>query len=39
MIRSHHGRTPQMAASAYIDPQAVVMSATFPLASFRGVWQ
>ena len=21
MIRSHHGRTPQIAASAYIDPQ------------------
>jgi len=25
MIRSHHGRTPQIAASAYIDPQAVII--------------
>jgi carbonic anhydrase/acetyltransferase-like protein (isoleucine patch superfamily) len=25
MIRSYHGRTPQIAASAYIDLQAVVI--------------
>src|ERR1700730_15388226 len=27
MIRSHHGRTPQIAASAYIEPQSVIIRA------------
>lgn len=44
MIRSHHGRTPQIAASAYIDPQAVVigdvvigeLSSVWPCVVVRG---
>ena len=44
MIRSHHGRTPQIAASAYIDPQAVVigdvtigeLSSVWPCVVIRG---
>ena len=44
MIRSHHGRTPQIAPSAYIDPQAVVigdvsigeLSSVWPCVVIRG---
>jgi carbonic anhydrase/acetyltransferase-like protein (isoleucine patch superfamily) len=44
MIRSHHGRMPQIAASAYIDPQAVVigdvsigeLSSVWPCVVIRG---
>jgi len=44
MIRSHHGRMPQIAASAYIDPQAVVigdvsigeLSSAWPCVVIRG---
>ena len=44
MIRSHHGRTPQIAASAYIDPQSVVigdvsigeLSSVWPCTVIRG---
>src|ERR1700720_356764 len=44
MIRSHHGRTPQIASSAYIDPQAVVigdvsigeLSSVWPCVVIRG---
>ena len=37
MIRSHHGRTPQIAASAYIDPQAVVIG-DVSIGEFSSVW-
>ena len=37
MIRSHHGRTPQIAASAYIDPQAVVIG-DVAIGEFSSVW-
>src|SRR6202161_1967665 len=44
MIRSHHGRTPQIAASAYIDPQLVIigdagigeLSSVWPCVVIRG---
>src|SRR6202023_4268640 len=44
MIRSHHGRTPQIASSAYIDPPAVVigdvsigeLSSVWPCVVIRG---
>ena len=44
MIRSHHGRMPQIASSAYIDPQAVVigdvsigeLSSVWPCVVIRG---
>jgi carbonic anhydrase/acetyltransferase-like protein (isoleucine patch superfamily) len=44
MIRSHHGRMPQIAESAYIDPQAVVIgevtigehSSVWPCTVIRG---
>jgi gamma-carbonic anhydrase len=44
MIRSHHGRMPQIAASAYIDPQAAVigdvsigeLSSVWPCVVIRG---
>src|ERR1700732_1038802 len=44
MIHSHHGRTPQIASSAYIDPQAVVigdvsigeLSSVWPCVVIRG---
>src|SRR5580704_6922940 len=37
MIRSHHGRTPQIALSAYIDPQAVVIG-DVSIGEFSSVW-
>jgi carbonic anhydrase/acetyltransferase-like protein (isoleucine patch superfamily) len=37
MIRSHHGRMPQIAASAYIDPQAVVIGEV-TIGEFSSVW-
>src|SRR6202161_4589790 len=37
MIRSHHGRTPQIASSAYIDPQAVV-SGDVSIGELSSVW-
>ncbi|HEV2522264.1 MAG TPA: gamma carbonic anhydrase family protein [Candidatus Acidoferrales bacterium] len=37
MIRNHHGRMPQIAASAYIDPQAVVIGEV-TIGEFSSVW-
>ena len=37
MIRSHHGRMPEIAASAYIDPQAVVIGEV-TIGEFSSVW-
>jgi len=37
MIRSHHGRMPQIAASAYIDPQAAVIGEV-AIGEFSSVW-
>jgi gamma-carbonic anhydrase len=37
MIRSHHGRMPQIAASAYIDPQAVVIGEV-EIGEYSSVW-
>src|SRR5665213_324008 len=37
MIRSHHGRTPQIAASAYIDPQSVIIG-DVSIGEFSSVW-
>ena len=37
MIRSHHGRTPLVAVSAYIDPQAVVIG-DVSIGEFSSVW-
>ncbi len=37
MIRSHHGRMPQIAASAYIDPQAVVIGEV-TIGEYSNVW-
>ncbi len=37
MIRNHRGRIPQIAASAYIDPQAVVIG-DVTIGEFSSVW-